>query len=1036
MSKYCDFVSPSLLERLTENQEKVLRIKSQNVLVNAGAGSGKTTVLTKRVIHLLKDEGYSLDDMIVLTFTDLAAKEMKDRIIKALKNEKDKRLQDELSHIDEANILTFDAFCHKMLVKYNAYSLIDSTFSIGDDALFTMKKKEFIKKKIEEDQIYEYEESYGLIEALKLKEPKNLVDRICEIYTALENEFDPAIAINEQMQKIESGGEFDKIIEKIEDIFKFKINNLLEIELTAIDDKTQKYVDELNDIALNLKNAKNLKEMFIILKQKVSRSPSAPADDEVFRPNKEKFKAILDSMKEILKPFNTYSELEEEYEKLLIYELEILTVMLGTYVEMLQFKKDYNIYSFQDVEVECIRMLKRHPEVCEYYKKHIKEILIDEYQDTNDINSLLISLISNNNELVVGDVKQSIYRFRNANPDIFQDRYYLYKNDNTKGEVIDLDDNFRSREKEVVDVVNDSFVHLSTDKSVNSDFFKNEMKYGLKDYDKFPVDSDNFKIIEIDPDNKDYNEADYIAQDIINRRKNGLLRYDPEKKMMVKAELSDFLVLAYTSSNFDLYKKTFEKYGIPVRVTGDVSFSDSYEVVFIKNALNMVYLLETNSYDDSVFDSSLISLMRSFVLSLKDNMIVKYMMERKNLSPRDAMAKILPKLYEKFLNLVNIHETYGTSKLVNEINTEFKIYESLIRVDDKEAREAKLNILVSQIETYAKSGMDLKSIVEYFDYLKKNKIDTTERITPLNDLACLDMMTIHKSKGLERPFVYICDFKKTLKSSRVNYSKEYGVNFGVEKNVKSILIKLEEKRERNREFFRLLYVALTRARESLTLIFSSKPQDERDIYSFSNLQQFLLYNHSYDSSVYTTIEIKNNKNESKVYTPKEESKPITHIDLNLKEKEVISKSHASHDVVEIDEETQRILEKGTLLHSFFEVTNFLSSDIEVELENKKIADSYKKYLINFSKQSIFNTPSIREFHELPYYLDGSVGIIDYAIEKENEFIIVDFKTSRIDDPAYVNQLSAYKEYISTKTNKPIKTYLYSMLKNVLKEIET
>ena len=1031
-----DNVSLSLLKGLTRNQKEVLKIKSQNVLVNAGAGSGKTTVLTKRVIHLLKDEGYSLDDIIVLTFTDLAAKEMKDRIIKELKNEEDERLQNELAHIDEANILTFDAFCHKLIVKYNAYSNIDSSFSIGDDALFAMMKKEFISQNIRESYFYSSVYADEIIKVLGLTEPKQLVEKLSDMYDGLDSELDAEAAISNHYAHIIADDIYGTIIDKIENIIRFKVDRLSEIELIAIDEKTQNDIDNLNTIVENLKNAKDFEELFILLKQPLPRSPSLPREEDVFKPSRKRFKDCFDSIKEIVDPFDSLNEVKENFSKISELETVLLEILYKTHKDMNEFKREYNIYSFQDIAIECINMLNNHPEVCDYYKSHIKEILIDEYQDTNDTNSLLISLISNNNELVVGDVKQSIYRFRNANPDIFQNRYYLYKSNDKIGKVIDLDENFRSRKEEVVDIVNDIFVHLSKDESLNSKFFENKMVYGLKDYSNYPVNQDKFKIIEVDPDDEDHNEADYIAQDIINRLSNGQLKYDNHEKVLKKAELGDFLVLAYSSTNFDLYKKTFEKYGIPVKVSGEVSFSDSYEVVFIKNVLYLVYLLDANQSDNPSFDSTLISIMRSFVLNLKDNMILKYMSEKKKTSSLEALSKVLPNLYESFLELVDAYKNYGITSLINKINSKFRVYESLLKVDEKESREAKLNILVSQIETYAKSGMDLSTIVNYFEYLKKNKIDTSARITPLNDLSCLELMTIHKSKGLERPFVYVCDLKKALKTTQVDYSKEFSINLKIENNIKTILLKLEEKKEKNREFFRLLYVALTRARESLTLMFTSKEQSaDKDIYNFSNLQQFLLYNHSFSDDVYTTVNIESKKKNKDAFIPSGDFKPIEYKTLNLKEKEAIIKTHASHDVIEIDEEMSMILEKGTLLHSFFEVTNFLSDDINKELENKKIADYYKKYLINFSKQPLFSTPSIREFHELPYYKDNSVGIIDYALEKDNVFIIVDFKTSNIDDPAYINQLSSYRSYLSTKTSKPIKTYLYSMLKNELKEIK-
>ena len=1036
-NKLIDGVSSVLLEGLTPRQKDVLKAKSSNILVNAGAGSGKTTVLTKRIIHLLKDEGYSLDDIIVLTFTDLAAKEMKDRIIGALSKETDPKLQVELSHIDEANIMTFDAFCHKLLVKYSAYSTIDASFSIGDEALFSMVKESIIESELIVSGFYKGPKTNELIESLGFDKPKSLVSLLVEIYDSLENELNPLEVLTNYEKDHSSKTFYNKIIDKIENIVRFKINKLSKIEAYPVDDKTQEYVDYLNSLSAELSNASDLEEIFNIVKSGLRKavSPSqsvSSSDKELYKNSREEFKKVFGEISSLFDDFDSYNEIEDNYYKILDFESYLIGILYNAFEDMRLFKEEYNIYSFQDIAIECIDILMKHKEISDYYKAHIKEILIDEYQDTNDINSLLISLITYNNEVVVGDVKQSIYRFRNANPDIFTRRYINYENGG--GTLINLDANFRSRKSEVIDIVNSIFYPLSKDDSLESSFFKDKMEYGLKEYSSHPHSLNGFKIIEVDSDDKEHSEADYIAQDIINRIKNHQKVYVPKEKRLREANFGDFMVLSYSGTTFNEYKKTFEKYGIPVQIHGDVTFGDSYEIIFIKNALKLVYLINSGSTDGASFDSTLISILRSFVLSLNDSMILKYMNEKKASSSIDAFNKVFPKLYESFMNLNETYNAYGTTKLLDEIINTFKIYESLFRLDEKESREAKLNLLINQLSTYAKSGMDLPMIINYFDYLKKNRIDTTARINALSDISCVNMMTIHKSKGLEAPIVYVANLNRKIQNRHINYSKDYGINLKFPKNIKNLLISYEERKEKNREFFRLLYVALTRARESLTLIFKSdKRTTNKDIYNFNNLQEFLVYNHEFDPNVYTTVDLDDSlkmKKQEIVF----DSIPIEYENLNLKEKEVVERKHASHDVVNVDSETSLILERGTLLHSFFEITNFLG-EIEKELELKKIADSYKKYLINFSKQDIFKTPSIREFHELPYYTNDSVGIIDYALEKENEFIIVDFKTSRIDDTEYVNQLHTYKDYIKTKTNKPIKTYLYSMMKNVLKEID-
>ena len=1039
-----DGVSSELLEGLTPEQQDVLKRDSQNLLVNAGAGSGKTTVLTKRVIHLLKDKNYSLDEMIVLTFTDLAAKQMKDKIIKALKNETNPKLKEELTHIDEANIMTFDAFCHKLLEKYNMYSTIGSPFSIGDKALFNMIKRQDLEQIVNFSGFYDDPKTSEFIESMGYDNPDDFINFLSNLYDQIDYELDPDYVIDQYFDHHYDPKFYNMVLDNLETVIRFLVGNVKKYPIYYFNNRTEKYARGVENYLDDITNSSDMEEIFINIKKGFPDLGKAKttdieddADLELFNKTKKEATDAIKRFTGLLSGFNTYEEFKDNYFKYTNFELKCLFFIKNARIGLESFKRMHNIYTFQDIALECIRILKNHPEICDYYKKNIKEILIDEYQDTNDINSELIALISNNNEVVVGDVKQSIYRFRNANPDLFQNRYNRYKQ-KVGGEKIDLLKNFRSRDDEVIQIVNDIFYHLHNDTTLDSDFFDKKMDQGYEDYKKCNNPLNKFKIIEYDPKDERYTEADYIAQDILNRMAAGQTVYDPDLKKERNAEFGDFLILSYAGTKFYDYKKTLEKYGIPVNVSDDTKYTDSYEVVFIKNALKLVRILDVVNVDPKVIDQTLISLLRSYVLGVSDSMVLKYMALKadKKYTSLEAFSMTFPDLYSTFNELVNVYRDFGIAKLMDEIILRFNVYKQLTRLDDQEAREAKLSVIVSNIETYAKSGLGLDSIINYFDYLKTAKDDSKAKINQLADLSCVQMMTIHKSKGLENYIVYVANLRSQLSKKQEPYSKKYGVNLKHTDNIKSILTKYEEKREKNKEFFRLLYVALTRARESLTLMFEiDKRETDKDVYNFTNLQEFLLYNHHFKDSDYTTVEIKNSKaTKNPVDTSK--SKDIEYVPLNLKEKELIVRTHASHDAVVVDEEINRSLERGTLLHSFFEITDFLTADIDEELERKCIADEYKKYLKKFYYQPIFSGKTIRELHEFPYYKDNSSGSIDYVLEKEDELIIVDFKTSRIDDPAYVDQLRTYKEFMATRINKPIKTYLYSMMKNELKEIET
>ena len=226
--------SEAFLKGLTDKQKEVVETPSRNILVSAAAGSGKTFVLTRRVIHLLKDEGYSLDDIVVLTFTDAAAKEMKDRITKALKEFDDPRLKEELNHIDEANISTFDSFCHKFLIENIIYSNMPKNFNIGDQALFEMKEDKFldeiINTFIDVNNVCtdgnDITNSKAFIERLHVDNVDQVKSIMKNIYKALQNKKSPLEITCNYFEKHDIEQEVENIKNSLDPILQTKIRSL------------------------------------------------------------------------------------------------------------------------------------------------------------------------------------------------------------------------------------------------------------------------------------------------------------------------------------------------------------------------------------------------------------------------------------------------------------------------------------------------------------------------------------------------------------------------------------------------------------------------------------------------------------------------------------------------------------------------------------------------------------------------------------------------------------------------------------------
>ena len=256
-----------------------------------------------------------------------------------------------------------------------------------------------------------------------------------------------------------------------------------------------------------------------------------------------------------------------DYAKIIIEIIKVLDLKITDY----KFKN--NIFEFNDISMMLIDILKNNNNIRLEIKNSYKEIMVDEYQDTSDIQEALISLIENNNVYMVGDIKQSIYRFRNANPDIFKEKYQKYS-DGNNGYKIDLNRNFRSR-KEVLDNINLIFSHLMDLKIGGASYTDgHEMIYGNKSYDDMNVVNYNMDILNYCFDKnmgftKEEVEIFIIADDILNKVKNKYQVVDKKTFMLRDCTFNDFAILIDRSTNFDLFRKIFEYKKIPLTIYKD-----------------------------------------------------------------------------------------------------------------------------------------------------------------------------------------------------------------------------------------------------------------------------------------------------------------------------------------------------------------------------------------------------------------------------------------------------------------------------------
>ncbi len=505
----------------TKEQKEAIEKSGSNIIVSAGAGSGKTAVLSERVIYKLHS-GIHIDELLILTFTRAAAEEMKDRIRKKIK--KEPALSRELDALESSYITTFDSFALSVVKKYHYLLNIPKSIEITDETIVKLEKRRIIDKIFDEAYESATELFTNLVKRFSLKNDTTLKNSVLELAEKIENYTGKETYL--QFLREEFFGEENLTI--IVEAFLARVQELKKI-LSLELENTYHYFDEkfnekLSSALLPVINAQNLDELIALKGTKLPRLPNG-TDDEA-KEVKEVLKKALEDLL-ALTEYGNETQIKNDILSTKETTLAIVDLLEKFFAALAKFKQKNQIYTFADIAELAIKILKTHEEARLELKNKFKEIMIDEYQDTNDVQETFIGLIASDNVYMVGDIKQSIYRFRGSNPSIFKEKYDNYSK-NIGGYKIDLIKNFRSRE-EVLNNINRIFDLLMDDELGGAAYtVSHEMVYGNTLYDevRMPAYDYDFEILEY----PDMSESDYtgteaeiftIGSDIKNKISTG-----------------------------------------------------------------------------------------------------------------------------------------------------------------------------------------------------------------------------------------------------------------------------------------------------------------------------------------------------------------------------------------------------------------------------------------------------------------------------------------------------------------------------------
>ena len=1025
----------------TKEQALAIDKDNSNIIVSAGAGSGKTAVLTARVIRKLKD-GVDVNRLLVLTFTNEAASEMKDRIRKAIR--KEESLKEQLDFIDSAYITTFDSFALSILKKYHYVLGVSRNISIIDNSIISIKKFEFIDEIFE--QLYEKEDSnfLKLIGDFCIKDDKDIKSQVLKISSILDLKLDKEEYLNNYIDTFYNEDYVNQLISSyVKSIISLKneIKSIYE-EILILEDG--KKALEYEACLLPLINAESYEEI------KNNLNISLPRIAKNSKECKEEIKAIISKLSDMTM-YDSVTDIYSVYMSTKSYVSAIVDIIKELDKKVSLYKKNNDSYEFVDVSKMAIDIVTKNSEIRDEIKYYYNEIMVDEYQDTNDLQEAFIGAIANNNVYMVGDIKQSIYRFRNANPFIFKNKYDNYSN-GLDGYKIDLLKNFRSR-SEVLSDINKIFDKIMDDFLGGADYrATHRMVFGNITYDENKDNSiSNFlEIYNYDPKeykefSKEEKEAFIIAEDIKNKIDSKYNVLDKETGVLRPVTYSDFCIIMDRGTSFDLYKKIFEYLNIPLAIYRDEILGSANDILLIKNIIKFIIKIKLGEFDQE-FKYMFTSIARSYLFEMDDNDIF-------NLFVNNGFKDT--DIYSISRCIADSLDNITSSKLITLIIDEFKFYENIIKYRGSGSmmvRVLYLKKIVKNLESLGYSPYELSS---YFDDMIDNGLDIKYKVNTKSSNS-VKIMNIHKSKGLEFPVCYYSGLYKTFNirdfNERFMFDNKYGIitpyyKDGIGVMFTKNLAKDEYIKEEISEKIRLFYVALTRAKEKMILI---APLDE-DIYNKEdvvNEKTRLLYRSFLDiintvkdefdgyvtkfneldflTKDYNTIKNVDLSNLGNGFLPYE----VRDVDINFEEVSQSKFSKVNNTLKTSDEINN--MKMGTYIHYLFEVTDFKNPNYEVLGE---YGDMIKKFL---SHDLFKDVDKAEIFKEYEFIYDNGLeerhGIIDLMICYSDHIDIIDYKLSNIDDDAYSKQLNGYREYITLKTGLDVKCYIYSINKDILKEI--
>lgn len=873
-------------QKRTPEQIEAIYSSGTNILVSASAGSGKTFVMVQRILDQLH-RGISIQQLFISTFTVKAATELKERLEKELEKSLKASQDEELKHhlaqqiaeLPTSDIGTMDAFTQRLVSKYGYLLGLSPTFRILQSA-----SEQYLLKNDCFEQVFErfYEEQgpdrlfSRLVKNFtgKGKSLAGFKDQVYALVDFLQSTADPQAWLEESFLKGYQKLDYDEALAKLaqevkeqlfelESFFTFHLANEGQAFSGA---KYQENVTAIQDLIASLNEQSSQEAIFEVLERVVLISRASGGRSLTITTRKEDLKelatAFNDERKERIEALRAAAS--QHYQ--LTYQIRFkdeplpLLVLLRDFVQAfstayLERKKQENAFEFGDISHFAIQILEEFPHIRSLYQERYHEVMVDEYQDTNHTQERMLELLSNgHNRFMVGDIKQSIYRFRQADPQIFNEKFQRYAQNPQEGKLILLKENFRSS-SEVLSATNDVFERLM-DQEVGEINYDNMHQLVFANTKLTPNPDNKAELLLYDKDDTGEEEESQTETKLTGEIRlvvKEILKLHQEKGVAFK----EIALLTSSRSRNDQILLALSEYGIPVKTDGEQNnYLQSLEVQVMLDTLRVIH--------NPLQDYALVALMKSPMFGFDEDELAR-------LSLQKAEDKVQENLYKKLVNAQKqvasqknlIHtalaeklnqfmdilaswrlyaKTHSLYDLIWKIYNDRFYYDYVGALPNGPARQANLYALALRADQFEKSNFKgLSRFIRMIDQVLEAQHDLASvAVAPPKD--AVELMTIHKSKGLEFPYVFILnmdqDFNKQDSMSEVILSRKNGLGVkyiakmdtGAVENHYPKTIKLSipslTYRQNEEELqlvsyseqMRLLYVAMTRAEKKLYLV--------------------------------------------------------------------------------------------------------------------------------------------------------------------------------------------------------------------------